>query len=277
LQALTDLIQLANSSANSDRADAQVLIRADVEQNSFEFEIALGILSAANLMANVDLGKIVMAGELFNHLVELINFTKWIKGKSRNRIKYTETPEGELDFSYESDDPLPPMRVGKLEIGLYNDPKARKAVLKATSPLRRNGYDRMKFSKDGNVVLNVEKSDLPKENGSDLPILTDDHIEVIRTEVRIRKAAYERDLAWWLVYDGEAHNMKIDDEGWVSRFQSGRVSVPPGSLLDVDLEVTHTTDQLGQTVEGPSYRVIKVHSVILPPAQPTQGTMPFVD
>ena len=59
----------------------------------------------------------------------------------------------------------------------------------------------------------------------------------------------------------------FDDQDWLERFQSGRVSAPPGSYLEVDLEETYITNENDEIMGDPSYRITKVHGVTQPAEQ----------
>jgi len=258
LQALTDLIQLANSSANSDRADAQVLIRADVEQNSFDYDLIIAILILRSESG------IKTAGELLDIIVTFIELMKMVRGSPKDGATCTRHPDGKVEVYCPPHTPMRISKDGDIVVGFYNTPKMKNRALKMLSPLRKDGYDRMRFSRGDDVILDVEKSDLPAEDGSDLPDLGDDQIKMIRTRVEIRRAVYKGDSPWGLIYDGRTYPMKISDEEWLARFQSRRERVPPGSLLDVNLEEAYVTDGSGKVIGKPSYRVIKVYDVILP-------------
>lgn len=59
----------------------------------------------------------------------------------------------------------------------------------------------------------------------------------------------------------------IDDTEWLAQFQSAQVDAPPGSSLDVELEETYITSELGEVLGDPAYRVLRVHGVVKPPEQ----------
>ena len=54
----------------------------------------------------------------------------------------------------------------------------------------------------------------------------------------------------------------IEDKPWLADFQADKVQAPPGSALDVTLEETYVTNELGEVVGEPSYRILEVHKVI---------------
>ena len=71
---------------------------------------------------------------------------------------------------------------------------------------------------------------------------------------------------WTLVYKS-AVEASIEDTEWLERFQLSQEFAPPGSYLDVDLNEVYITNENGEIVGEPSYRVVKVHGVVLPPEQ----------
>ena len=134
--------------------------------------------------------------------------------------------------------------------------------------MRNEGYELLQFYGKDRVFVEFTKEDVPEEDGADLPQVTPQNLNVsnIRAKVRIRKAAYEGTSKWTLVYKS-AVEASIEDTEWLERFQSGQEFAPPGSYLDVDLNEAYITNENGEIVGEPSYRVVKVHGVVLPPEQ----------
>jgi hypothetical protein len=79
---------------------------------------------------------------------------------------------------------------------------------------------------------------------------------------------YEGTSKWTLVYK-RAIEASIDDLDWLNTFQSGAVNAPPGSSLDVDLEESYIMNENSEIIGEATYRVVKVHDVLLPPEQKT--------
>lgn len=136
------------------------------------------------------------------------------------------------------------------------------------APLKEDGYETLEFYEKDDVFVHFEKDDIPNSDGSDLPevIPQNVHTSTIKTGVRIRKAAYEGASKWTLMYK-RAIEAPIDDQEWLTKFQSGLEKAPPGSSLSVDLEETYITNENDEMMGDPTYRVIKVHDVELPMRQ----------
>ena len=137
--------------------------------------------------------------------------------------------------------------------------------------MREEGYDSLRFYKGDGIFAEFKESDVPETDGSDLPEVTPQNLNTsnIRVTVRIRKAAYEGTSKWTLIYQ-RAIEASIEDTAWLlDRFQASQELAPPGSSLDVDMEEVYMTNENGEMIGEPSYRVVKVHKVVLSPKQMT--------
>ena len=151
---------------------------------------------------------------------------------------------------------------------LYSDMNIRRKAVEVLAPLREDGYDSVQFYKGDDVFAEFKKGDVPEMDGSDLPEVTPQnlHTSTIRATVPIRKAAYEGTSRWTLSYR-RAIEASIEDTEWLNSFQAGQESAPPGSSLDVEMAEVYRTNENGEMIGEPSYRVVKVHKVVLPSKQ----------
>ena len=277
LLSLSDVLKAANSLANGDRAGVKVLVNADLKQNCFELDIELALTvweQAKLLIADKDIASakqiaewvgIFLAGRSSPGLYQLI---KGLRGKKIESATEVKLKDGSLGVEIRVEGESNPKQIAKITYDLYANLNTRRKALSVLDPLRNEGYDTLQFYNDDNVFAEFGKDDAPARDGSDLPVVTPQnlHISEIRTKVRIRKAAYEGTSKWTLVYK-TAVEASIEDAEWLERFQSSQELAPPGSSLDVDLHEAYTTNENGEMVGEPSYRVVKVHGVVLPPEQ----------
>jgi len=275
LLALSDLIKLTNSYANGERAAIRVLINADVEQKCFELDIELALTIWERAKSLVAEENIVAAKEIAEWLgivggasLGLFGLIKLLKGKKidPSTIATVEGDRVQIQIEGEANR----VHIGKKVYNIYANDKARRRAVDVLAPLREEGYESLDFSQGDDVSVSFEEGDVPAADGSDLPEVIPQNVRKskIRAEVRIRRAAYEGASRWTLIYR-RAYEMRIEDQEWLGRFQNGMESAPPGSWLDVDLEETYVTSESGEIDGDPSYRVIKVHKVILPTEQVT--------
>lgn len=211
-----------------------------------------------------------LAGIIGGPIFGLYHLTKWLRGKKIESVTVVKVSDGKnlVEIKVEGDPDIKEISQSVYE--LYANVSTRKKALDVLSPLREEGYETLEFYDEGGVFVHFGQADVPKADFSDLPevIPQNENKSIIRTGVRIRKAAYEGASKWTLMYK-RAIEASIDDTEWLAQFQSGEEKAPPGSSLDVDLEEIFITNENGEMIGEPSYRVLKVHSVALPDRQKT--------
>lgn len=275
LLALSDLVKDANRYANGDRAGARVLVNADLDQKCFELnvELLLTIWERAKLLVadeNVRSAKDIAEwlGLVAGPPIGLFLLIKKLKGKKVQSVVVLRAKDGphEVEITIEGDDQ--PIKLNQAVYELYANVETRKKALAVLEPLREDGYDTLEFYEKDGVFVHFDKDDVPERDGADLPevIPQNVHTSTIRTGVKIRRAVYEGRSRWTVMYK-KAVEVSFDDVSWLDMFQRGEVSAPPGSYLDADLEETYVTNELGELIGEPSYKVKKVHAVNLAPEQ----------
>lgn len=281
LLALSDLVKEANRYANGDRAGVKVLVSADLEQKCFELDVHL-------VMTIWEQAKLLLADEHVRSAKEiaewlgiasgsffgLFQLIKWLRGQKVSSVTVVKVADGRNVVEIRIEGDSEPVQVADAVYELYANVATRQKALAVLAPLREEGYETLDFYDDRNPdptpFVHFEKDDLPTSDGSDLPevVPQNTHISTIRAGVKIRKAAYEGKSRWTLMYK-RAVEAAFDDEAWLGDFQSGRVSAPPGSYLDVDLEESYVTNENDEIIGDPTYRVKKVHGVTHEPRQRT--------
>lgn len=275
LLALSDLVKDANRLANGDRAAIRVLVNADLAQRCFELNVELvqTIWETVKLLIADD--RVRSAKEIAEWLgliggptVGLFVLIRRLKGKKAQSVAVLRVGEGDNLIEIRIEGEADPIVVSEAVYTLYANTKTRQKAIAVLNPLRTEGYDTLEFREDGGVFVHFDKEDVPAPDGSDLPevVPQNERKSAIRTNVKIRKAAYEGTSKWTLVYH-KAMEVGFDDLEWLARFQSGQESAPPGSYLDVDLEETYVTGETGDIIGEPTYRVKKVHRVVPPVEQ----------
>lgn len=274
LLALSDLVKDANRYANGDRAGVRVMVNADLEQKCFELnvDLVLTIWEQAKLLISHE--DVRTAKEIAEWLgiiaapvgvgVGLFKLIKYLRGRKVQSVVVLRVKDGDDAVEIKVEGDMEPVLVTQAVYELYANIDTRRKALAVLSPLREDGYETLEFYEKDGVFVHFDKDDVPAADGSDMPEVVPQnvHKSTIRAGVKIRKAAYEGRSRWTLMYK-RAVEVAIEDIAWLEAFQSGAVSAPPGSYLDADLEETYLTNENDEIVGEPTYRLIKVHEVIL--------------
>ncbi len=281
LLALGDMCRFANEVFNGDGAEVRILVKADVEQKCFQLEIHLvqtlyehltalldsdAIQDAKNILEWLGIisgGAAVVGGGLFG-LYKLIT-----KGQPDAGPKFeVHTKGGEIIYQIVGDGTV--INVPPRLHELAKDPRMFPAAKKVVGPLIKEGYDRLEFEYDAKIVTYFDRSDaqaiIATPNEMAVAREGNELVSKIKTSVKVRKAVYEGDSKWGIMYK-RAIDASMGDADWLTLFQQARVHVPPGSSLVVDLEERVQIDDSGEQVGTPTYTILKVHGVVPPPHQ----------
>jgi hypothetical protein len=125
----------------------------------------------------------------------------------------------------------------------------------------------MVFDDDGKIAESFTKEDAENNAESSVEILNSQvSISKITASVRIKKAMYEGQAKWTVIYKRPI-DVTIDDTAWLKRFQNNEEAAPPNSSLHVDMEEIFPCNEKGEAIGDAEYRITKVHRVDLPPKQ----------
>ena len=275
LLSLSDVVKAANRLTNGEKSGVKILINADLDQKCFELDIELVLTAwekAKQLISDDDIATAKQIAEwvgiISGPTIGLFSLIKWLHGNTIESTTEINIEDGSVGVEIRVEGESKPIEVSKIAFDLYTDVSTRRKAVEVLDPLRNDGYDSLQFYKNDDVFVEFGKGDIPEMGGSNLPevVSQNSNISNIRAKVRIRKAAYEGASKWTLVYR-RAIEAPIDDTEWLERFQAGQEFAPPGSSLDVDLKGIYITNENAEMVGEPSYRVVRVHGVVLPPEQ----------
>jgi hypothetical protein len=275
LLALSDLVKETNRYANGARAGVRVLVNADLEQKCFELnlELALTIWEKAKLLVADD--RVQTAKEIAECIgivggsgYGLFRFIKWVRGRTIESVTVLQVVDGQNMVEIRVEGETDPVKITQSVYELYANQATRQKAVAVLAPLREEGYDSLEFYEEDNVFVEFQEDDLPLLDGSDLPEVIPQNINTstIRTGVKIRKPAYEGSSSWTVLYK-RAINAAFDHKEWLKDFQDGKIQAPPGSSIDVDLEEQYITNENGEIIGDPTYRIKHVHGVKLPMKQ----------
>tara|TARA_R110002012_G_scaffold259659_1_gene441296 strand:+ start:232 stop:1215 length:984 start_codon:yes stop_codon:yes gene_type:complete len=271
LLALSDLVKEANRYANGDRAAARILVNADVEQKCFELDVqfVLTIWEQAKLLIADD--RVRTAKEIAEWIgiiggptLGLYGLIKWLRGKKVESVVVLRVKDGDNLVEIKVKGESEPKQVAQAVYELYANTSTRQKALAVLAPLREEGYETLEFYEKAGVFVHFDKGDVPESDGSDLPevIPQNVHTSTIKVGVKIRRAIYEGRAKWTVMYK-RAVDVSFEDQAvdWLNAFQRNEIDAPPGSYLDVDLEETYITNDLGEILGDATYKVVAVHGV----------------
>ncbi|MEX0583968.1 MAG: hypothetical protein WD185_09880 [Sneathiella sp.] len=279
LIALSDVIKETNRKFNGERSDVKLLVNANLEQHCFELSLQLaqtiwdqvgvlldhdGIASAQDIAEWIG----IISPSASEGLISLFGLIKLLKGKKIKSTTVIKNESGDrvVQISLEGDKNY--IQVNQQVFNIYTDTSTLNKAVAVLQPLRSDGYESLEFYDGDKIFEKFTQDDVPVANSNELPEIrpTNENVSKIRTEVHIRKAAYEGRSKWTLVYL-KAIEASIDDIEWLDKFQSNEISVPPNSILDVELEKTVLVNEGGFAIDDGSYRVLKVYDVKSPHKQ----------
>jgi hypothetical protein len=283
LLALSDLLKIANDYANNGRAGIKVKVNADLDQKCFQLNIDLAVtiweqakllLDDENVIAAERIAAwvgIISGTATFTGL-SLFKLIKFLRGRTVNNVTVVKISDGTNLVEVSVEGEAKPIIILQPVYELYANTDARKKAIDVMAPLRTEGYDTLEFDEKNDTIFSISESEVPERDMSDLPEVIPQNVNIskIRTGVRIRKASYEGNSKWTVMYK-RAIEAPILHTIWLANFQSNKISAPPGSSLDVDLEETYITNELGELIGDPTYKILHVYAVMPPPIQTTLG------
>lgn len=282
--ALAALCKRANQLFNDDRVSMRLFIQADEEQKCFQLKLELvqSFLDTVRTLLSDDknastaeqiamwLGILsttaVATGGAINGLYRLLKF---LKGKKPKAVSQSQA-NGQTVMQITADGGSTVL-VFPQTYHLYQDQEAVKQAKRFTEPVTHDGYDFVEFEKDGlpgERITNDEARLIRDTPEPEKPVATSLPESKMRCKIRIRKAVYEGPGKWTIQHD-RSREVVMADKEWLERFQTREVLAPPGSILEVDLQISAIDlDRHGDPVKEPEYTVTKVYGVEEPSPKP---------
>lgn len=272
LLALSEIIKNANKLVNGDKAGIKVMVNANLEQNCFELNLELMwsvYEQAKSLVGHEDVQSLkeilewlgIIGGGAITGGIGFWQLIKVLKGRKIESAEIFERDGKNLvRIKTESKNVE---EASKEAFQLYSNVNNRRLASEFLSPLKEDGYDNVEFDSAEKGKISFTYDDAPDFAAGDLPPPTPEMEKrnIIRTSVRIKKAVYEGNAKWDVVYK-QVVQVSIKDADWLTLFQKNEVDAPPGSLLDVELEEIYLADADGLMLDKAHYEITKVHNVI---------------
>lgn len=274
LIALANIVQGANRKFNGDAATMRVLVKADVEQKCFQIDIsfvqnvierAKALFESGPIVTVEDIAKFV--GLTGTSAITLFKLIKWLSKKNEDastKLEVKDVDGSSTVILIKGDGNS--INVDRSVAALAADPAIMESAKQVVAPVAREGYDSLEFIHDSKTVETITKHEA-QDVISSSPVLTpqaNDSVSTIHGPVRIKSAQYEGNAKWSVMWAGRAIDVSMPGD-WVRDFQSNNIAAPPGTILDVTMEVRVQLDDKGNAVGAPNYTVTEIHNVKLPP------------
>jgi len=278
LLSLSELIKDANRTFNGNRAGIKVYVNADLEQNCFELIVHVTQTIFDQMTVLISENKVKQAKEILEWIgiiggitspITLYKLIKVLNGKTVESVSKVKMGDSEFGIQITvigDNNRVENINVSEPVYKLYSSYLTRKRAIEVLAPLKREGYDKIKFYKGKKVYEEFTRMDVPEIEACPEVVPSNITHSDIKTTVRIKKPAYEGKSKWTLIYE-KSIEASIDDEQWLSDFQSNKISAPPNCILEVDMIKEVIVNEHGEAIDEPVYRVTKVHRVIPYPDQ----------
>lgn len=278
LLALADIIQVANRKFNGDAASIRVLVNADVEQRCFQIDLSLvqsvleqakGFFADDRVKTAEDIAKWI--GIIGGGGVSLFKLVAWLAKRPKvDGTTFNVTTEGGVTTLVDGDSNS--ITVNHNVYLLASDPLVIEKAKRVVAPLQKPGYETLEFVQGEEVVETFDKQ--AAIMAADLqPMVLDssyEDVSSIRGHLRIKSAQYEGNARWSVLWGGKAIDVSMPPD-FVQAFQHNEIDAPPNTLLDVQMEQRVALDETGKAVGAPTYTVVQIHHLTLPPRPAKQS------
>ncbi len=274
LLALAELCKDVNRKHNGDRAAVNLLIDVDVEQQCFQFkfQIVQKIFDAAKSL--IEDQEIVTAKEILEWVgliktpvFGLLGLLKVLKGRQPDSTQLiVRDSQNVTQLNVEGDVYIAHPQA----VEMLKEQRAIKNSAAIIAPVLREGCDFVEFQHGSETAESISSEDAKAI--SEMKIMEIEASSVIpkstiRAKVKIRKAVYEGTGKWTIQYD-RSREVSMMDEAWLKGFQGRVEKAPPGSWLDVTMELSEIPlDENDNPIKEPEYSIIEVHDVDEPAEQ----------
>lgn len=290
LLALGDLCGVANEALNGPDSAVRVIVRADMEHRCFQISFDLIQTTYDHLTTFMGKENVKTAKELLEWIGIIGGGTLFVGGglfglykalyKNSQEAETFKSPPTDLSHEIRQGQVEAHMETGNIvyqivgddnritvapEVHLIaRDARSLSSVKKILAPLSKAGVTKLEFEVDGRVTQYFSKTEAQELlRAPDGPVVVRgerDHVSRITTSVGIRKAMFEGNAKWGLMYR-KAIEARIADREWLSNYQNGSIMLAPKWRMLVDLEESVPVDEEGQQVGDPTYTVLKVHGI----------------
>ena len=273
LLGLSEIAKIANRQINGEQSSVKVFISVDTEQKCFQFNIEI----AQTLLQHVSLilhnGHVATAKDIAEWIGIIGSSTfgvfkayKWIV---KQKVTLTELSIKDVGGNVVMTNVDNSVTINKHAYYLMGDPDVIRNVKNVVKPLTKEGYDKLQFEKEGEVVDEIsaaEGQEIYAMNAESLEVQQLVNKTTFPAKVKVKKPDLLGDSQWSFIFH-KAIVAKIEDVGWLERFHSAEISILPGSYLDVMLRMEIALDDKRDPIGEPKYYITEVKAVIPPNQQ----------
>lgn len=253
---LTSLAELAAFVKNVGFPESEASIRINAtKKGSFEIESAVVLTVVPNLITTFFQSKEIVGAELlFQSIIELFDYKRFLQDKKLADVSISNSPGAIVCKDGSS--------VNVLNVNLaanfLENPSADKAITRLCNAITDNGQDG--FSVFDSTKVFRASSDDCKSMSSEIiaPQTLESEFEEERTaNVQLRKPDLVGDSKWSFIYLGQTISAKMHDKDFVSKVQSGQVTLSKNSKFVVRMRVRIGNDKKGRPTIN-SYEILEV-------------------
>lgn len=255
--ALGDLCRQANYIMNGDRAKVNLLVKANIEQGSFQIEFEFvqsffnqfqSLLAAADVKSAKDILVWIQILVPPGGALGLFGLLKWLRGRKPAAI--TEIKDihetGNVTLQVEGDNNQ--ITVNNNVYLMSQDRKILTAAGKVVDPLQKPGYEKLEFKDNEGAVSELSKSDARDISAS--CFTTDDEIEpqILKARLITYRPTLDEDAkSWSFKLFNKPVTVDISSTN-IAKQMIQRGGVRLGDSYIVNLEVTETRGRDGRII-----------------------------
>ncbi|MDR6834667.1 MULTISPECIES: hypothetical protein [unclassified Sphingopyxis] len=285
LLALAEIAKIANHKFNGDKASIRILVNADTEQKCFQLDLSLvqswmdhaalfvgkdNVATARQIAEMIGLAGPPLGGLFW--LYKKIYGQKPAEGASPAVTFTADDATGTTVININGDGNS--ITVSNQTAVLAQDPKVLQHVKTVLEPLGNPDYEDFSIIQGDEALVQIDRDEAQNIRSMAQPLPSEEaeaenFISTVDGQVEIVTAQFKGAAQWGLWWTGRTRQMKIEDEHWLSRFQTGgEPEAVPGAWLDVTMEITQPRDK----AHPPTFVVKRVKGV-LPPSADQQTDM----
>ena len=236
--AMNDLFELANDEVGGVGGKASLEVKA---LNAGSFEVVFDLVRGSSDLLGVlppqyldDLLAIVGISGQHDAWMGLLQLIKWLKGRKLRKDLKVEVKEETVNIV--EGDQTNVTIIDKRTLSLADNPNARRAADKFTSPLDEEGIDEMKIKRDGEEILQIDegiRDYYRAPRGKEI-----DEIErEKKVVVVLNRISFKASQKWYVTIAGDEVERPVGilDEEFIGRVADRRITFGRGDKMEVIL------------------------------------------
>lgn len=283
LLSLSEIVKIANLKVNGDRSETRIVVRS-AEQNCFQIYVDVVQTVGEYVTTLVSNEPVSTAKEIAEWIgivskatkyivpvtigVGVFGIYKWIARQKRPMNSLDIKTNGsnvEIRNNRNNGNVVVDARTFNLVI----DPAVLGHAKKILEPLTRDGYDKLNFEHDREIVNEFFKEDardICRMSPSSLETSRNTRAYEVKRLLQIKKADLLGNSKWEFILNNVIH-VKIEDEDWMAKLHDGSIAIQSGCYLDVIMRIEIEVDDNGDFTDNVNYFIMEVKDIIPPGRQ----------